>query len=1120
MSATLTQTHLDANLAALGERNAEVASAIRTAGPRTGLVFSDCREGSLTARLDDAVLASAHHPLEEAGRLAETVDVFEHATIVVLGFGLGYHVRALAERIGGAGLIVVYEPDVALLRAAMERIDHAWMNDALLLIITDPDDRGTLARRLDGAEAILAQGTTYLAHPASRRRLAETTGRFQSIFTDHVEAARTTFLTTLIRAVDTVRNLLYNIDHYVDGPGVAELAGVYEGRPAVVVSAGPSLSRNLHLLAEPGVSDRCVIIAAQTTLKPLLAAGIRPHFVTALDFHEISQRFYDGLTAEDVRGVTLVVDPKAHPAILDAFPGTVRCCRSDFLDKLLGDGLARDRGELPAGATVAHLCLYLARYLGCGPIALIGQDLCFPDGIYYAPGTAIHEVWAPELNPFNTIAMMEWQRIARHRANLHRIDDVHGRSVYTDAQMLTYLRQFERDFAQMTADGVEIIDATEGGAPKQHTTALSLAEFLERHFGEPLPERPVPVDEARSKRRRATAERVEAVRRDIVRIRDLSRETAATITEMLADQSDERRMARHFKSIERARTEIDQRFEAFMLLNFVNQLGVFRRSKADRRIAIRRDLEPNERQRLQLDRDLVNVQWLLDAGDELEVQLADAAGILRGRTVDLRRPTAHAEIAAEAGADVTSPARPARVAAIVPVDLEKDGRGLPRSLATPFEGRPVIQATLERLGTARGIDSIIIVTDDDANVDELIDRGRIGRPVHIERCGPRPAGPEREALGIARRWSGSCWRGGIGGASVYDEVLWPVAMRGVMERRDLDAVLLVGPDWPLVDVSEQTGGDALVARHREHPDRHRLVFTQAPPGIGACLVGRALMDQLCERSRLATIGSMLVYQPHAPQGDPIATEANVTIDPSVRNAMVRATFDTPRQQALVERALAGRRADDVDPVTLVQALADAEDDTPSHVIFESAAMQKPGTRTGFPHEKLVRVPGFLGFLADGGDVVVTFVGPASTRCIADAREAGACGVHVRVRLSGDIDLDGLLAADVVSVDLPGDDLPPDVLDAIQYLIDHRRHLAGPHGAAAIALPLIVPRFTRHPDNVEQTDAFFERWQRVLGTAVIDIETEDHGSAMARAITPPHVLRREQRHTIIVRESTS
>ena len=136
-------------------------------------------------------------------------------------------------------------------------------------------------------------------------------------------------------------------------------------------------------------------------------------------------------------------------------------------------------GEVKAGATVAHLAFYVALHMGCSPVALIGQDLGFPDGLYYAPGTAIHEVWAPEINPFNTIEMMEWQRIVRHRTHLSKRRDVNGRSIYTDLQMQTYLQQFERDFAAAQQDGVEIIDATEGGVAKQHTTVRSLAETLD-----------------------------------------------------------------------------------------------------------------------------------------------------------------------------------------------------------------------------------------------------------------------------------------------------------------------------------------------------------------------------------------------------------------------------------------------------------------------------------------------------------------------------------------------------------------------------------------------------------------------------------------------------------------
>src|SRR5207244_12561530 len=134
---------------------------------------------------------------------------------------------------------------------------------------------------------------------------------------------------------------LMNLDRYVTVSGVADLASAGAGRPAIVVSAGPSLGRNIALLKRPGLRDRFVIIAVQTVLKTLLAEGIRPHFVTALDYHEVSRRFYEGLTAADVEGITLVVEPQASPAILEAFPGAVRELADPTLEMLIGEELWR-----------------------------------------------------------------------------------------------------------------------------------------------------------------------------------------------------------------------------------------------------------------------------------------------------------------------------------------------------------------------------------------------------------------------------------------------------------------------------------------------------------------------------------------------------------------------------------------------------------------------------------------------------------------------------------------------------------------------------------------------------------------------------------------------------------
>jgi len=119
--------------------------------------------------------------------------------------------------------------------------------------------------------------------------------------------------------------------------------------------------------------------------------------------------------------------------------------------------------------------------------------------------------------------MMEWQRIARHRTHLHKVIDVHGKSIYTDAQMHTYLQQFERDFAQYRREGLTIIDATEGGVAKQHTIAMPLVEFLEQHAQTTLPPLPLPAPHEPKKRLIATRNRLAEIRVEVQQLKDISR---------------------------------------------------------------------------------------------------------------------------------------------------------------------------------------------------------------------------------------------------------------------------------------------------------------------------------------------------------------------------------------------------------------------------------------------------------------------------------------------------------------------------------------------------------------------------------------------------------------------
>ncbi|MBX3374438.1 MAG: DUF115 domain-containing protein [Phycisphaeraceae bacterium] len=1143
---------LDANLAALGERHRDLADRLRAAPAPRDLRLDRLADGAWTGTCDGVRLASARDPIGEGARLAAAVDVLDAAAFFVMGFGLGHHVRALAERLGRAGIIVVFEPDLGLLREVFSTCDlSGWMKETLLVLVTDADDPAELGTRLSGAESVLGQGVTFVEHPPSRRRLEPFAARFRARVAEHLVTVQTALMTTLVRSVETVRNVTLNLPWLVDGPGIVDLAGAAQGAPAIVISAGPSLCRTIDRLADPAVRDTCVLIAAQTTLKPLLARGIRPHFVTALDYHEISTRFYEGLTRDELDGITLVCDPKAHPRIPEAFAGLVRCFSIPLTDELLAQSVP-SRGCLPPGATVAHLSLYLAEYLGCRAVALVGQDLGFPEALYYAPGTAIHDVWTPELGPFCTIAMKEWERIARHRALLHRRMDVAGRPIYTDTQMLAYLMQFERDFARLRERGVQVFDATGGGVAKAGAPALPLARFLERHATRPLPFDPGGVHGAAAASRRdphrGAAGRRPARDAAIRRLREVDRSmqdlaASAGRTEDLLDRlggvlGNARAEEPLHTAIDAERARVEQNLAALDLLNHLNQLGVFKRTQADRRIQLlARERSAREHQEAQLARDRVNVQWIRAAAEEMSRQVRLARARLEGRSVPLPRGGG----GMPRGASAVSVGRePARLGAVVAVDPVRGGTGAPRRLEAPFGESTVFRSTLEALDRVAGLERTILLLPDD------IDRGLVealrgfSRPVTTEFIPGGPFSAEQRAIAVARRFGERAWRGGIAGLTAWDEVLAPAPSLGALERHGLDGAVIAGPDWARLD-PRLTG--EVVARFREDPAAQPFVFAQAPPGLAGAVVSRSLLAGLAGgRHRLATLGALLGCQPGRPRPDPIVSRACITTDHRIRGALLRAIADDAARSGMLAR---GRVDDDDALADMLAAAAALAPPLPRHVVLELTERRTErgvlGRGTGARDLDRSIAARVIADVAAGGATALTLGGrgdpllhPAFMECVRQAKAAGIAAIHVRTALSRDSDVGTLLDAgvDVVSVllhadtdatlhEMRGGESMSALLARIERLVTGRTILAGTDAWSGLALPWIVPVLERRAETLGDLEAFYDRWQHGLGTAVIESAHNGAGPALRadgliEAVTPRRHLERESSERLYIR----
>jgi len=563
---------------------------------------------------------SRYQPIEESRRLVETVDAQQTMAYYVLGLGLGYHLELLFDQGSEEAIFCVFEPDLRMIRTALETRDLSRLLASNRILWFHTLDKAEMFQQLMPHTALISVGVATIKHPASQTLHESFFGQTEIWLDEFAAFVRTNMNTLLGNSTQTAQNIARNIGWYAATPSLNRLRDKYRNQPAVIVSAGPSLRKNKHLLA--GLKNKAVLIAVQTTLQPLLEMGIEPHFVTSLDYHEICSRFFEKLPP-NIR-TELIAEPKATCKIFDLAPGPVTLVGNDFAEGLLREmNLAKP--ALPSGATVAHLAFYLAEFIGCDPIIFVGQDLGFSDGLCYTPGTSYEDVWRPELSRFCSVEMKQWEQIIRDRPILRQIPDQDGRPMYTEERLFAYLHQFERDFARSRA---RIIDATEGGARKRGARSMTLAEAIQTFCSSPLPsaefDSPALQWNLLEQCRQSISQRL----KESKEILAISQDTLPLLEEIRDNIEDQPRVNRNIARIDQLRARMDSLGRTYEQVAQFTQESELEKFKQDRKLAALR-LTGMDKQKHQVQRDIDNVRAVIAAAGSFRDLMSEVCDRLK-----------------------------------------------------------------------------------------------------------------------------------------------------------------------------------------------------------------------------------------------------------------------------------------------------------------------------------------------------------------------------------------------------------------------------------------------------------------------------------------------------------
>jgi hypothetical protein len=414
----------------------EAAAAVSSAAADPSFEALATPSGEPTARWRGALLHSPRDPRREARALVEREAGPDPSAAVVLGLGLGYAAEAFREAHPGVPLVVI-EPDPGLARAAASARD-------LAPLAADPGVRLVIGAG-PGAAAAALEGV-----PVERLavlRLVAETSRSPGAFRAAEGAVRSLQLrreingNTLARFGRLwVRNLAANLGAFLSSPGVGELAGLFDGMPAVVLAGGPTLDDALPLL--PRIAERAVLVSVNTPLAACLAAGVHPDLVVVVDPQYWASRYLDWTSG--FRG-WIVAEPSTHPRALRRRTNRVFIASSLFpLGERLESAVG-PKGKLGAGGSVSTAAWDLARLMGARPIHAAGLDLGFPGLRTHCRGTFFAEV--RRASGTRTAPLEGWAFASLRDIGLFPAPSAGGGVVATDRRMLLYRWWFENQLA-------------------------------------------------------------------------------------------------------------------------------------------------------------------------------------------------------------------------------------------------------------------------------------------------------------------------------------------------------------------------------------------------------------------------------------------------------------------------------------------------------------------------------------------------------------------------------------------------------------------------------------------------------------------------------------------------
>ncbi|MCD6472289.1 motility associated factor glycosyltransferase family protein [Candidatus Aerophobetes bacterium] len=511
------------NIAILKQKDPYLAEKIKEIKPLSSVEIIQTKIGLPTLKVrrngnEGILLHSAYDPFKEARNLLSAYNLKKTRFLIVLGFGMGYHIREVLKSYSKIKLILIIEPNIALFKKILSLIDLSDIFLSPKIKLIAEDNSLEIERRIrDSGTTFLIGKSSLISHPSSFHLLPDKFKEIKKAVKDSILWSKANLTTNVAKGVTFQKNILTNLPQMIKNPGIKNIFGKFKNKPVICVAAGPSLDKNVHLLKQ--AKNKAFIICVDAALRIMLQHKIRPDIVISIDFGGGTRNLFNGIM-EKTEDLFLATDPEVYPEIISDFKGKKFAININKPLTLWLNSFIEDKGFLQKGASVAHTAFSLAKAVGGNPIILIGQDLSYPGGFSHGKGATYRKkmVIGKDKKTGKEYLLIKGKKkwIAK---NLIMVEDVYGNKVPTDEAMYSYLRFLE---GMIEKANIECIDATEGGAKIRGTKIMKLQEAMDKYCRKDIEIRKIMNEAANEREEIKLKELKKSFKENIIKLNEIN----------------------------------------------------------------------------------------------------------------------------------------------------------------------------------------------------------------------------------------------------------------------------------------------------------------------------------------------------------------------------------------------------------------------------------------------------------------------------------------------------------------------------------------------------------------------------------------------------------------------